>query len=228
MDKPRNRIRAAIWLTLLFILCTGRMAAMERSDSVPEVRKVLFIGDSMTGWLAERLEAYGKQNGFEVAAYVWDGSTIDKWADTPRLKRIVEAETPDAIFLSLGLNELFEARPSRFATGVKRITDSFGSVPYLWIGPPSWPGSDKGEILNRWLEEQLPEGSFFRSFELEIPRQGKRNPHPTREGSNRWMDAVAAWLPANAPFRFRSLDAPQGRQYLRGSTFVYRRMKEAL
>ena len=203
-------------------------AMIQHPDSTAAIKRVLFLGDSMTGWLAERLEAYGKQNGFEVATYIWDGSTIDKWGNSPRLKGIVDSESPDAVFLSLGLNELYEARPQRLAASLEKIKKALGDIPYLWIGPPSWPGSDKGDKLNSWLEEELPEGSFFRSMELKLPRQGKRNPHPTREGSNLWIDSVAKWIPDHSNLHFRSLDAPEGKQYMRGSTYVYRRMKDEL
>ena len=62
------------------------------------INKVLFIGDSMTGWMAERLNAYGDINGFEVATVIWDGSTIQKWAKSSKLPDIIEETAPDAIF----------------------------------------------------------------------------------------------------------------------------------
>ncbi len=59
---------------------------VEEADSTDSiVKNVLIIGDSMTGWMAERLNAYGQINGFDVATIVWDGSTISKWADSPNL-----------------------------------------------------------------------------------------------------------------------------------------------
>ncbi|MDE7403068.1 MAG: hypothetical protein K2M87_06625, partial [Muribaculaceae bacterium] len=115
------------------------------NDSRPEVHKVLFIGDSMTGWLSERLNAYGKQNGFEVATVVWDGSTIRKWGNSPRLTSIIEKQAPDAIFVSLGMNELFETNPSRLAPQLAAIKGAAGKVPIIWVGPPSWPGRGNGK-----------------------------------------------------------------------------------
>jgi len=153
-------------LIALLVLAVPCVSAQEKkADERPTVKKVLFIGDSMTGWLAERLNAYGKENGFEVATVVWDGSTIKKWGSSPRLTSIIEQQKPDAIFVSLGMNELFEAKPeTRLGTSLDAIKGAVGDVPLIWVGPPSWPGHNKGETLNDWLAGELGEGHFFRSF----------------------------------------------------------------
>lgn len=104
------------------------------------VKKVLFIGDSMTGWLSERLNAYGSSNGFEVATVVWDGSTIRKWAETPRLKQIVDQQNPYAVFVSLGMNELFEKNPdTRLKSSVDKIKKAIGDRKLVWVGPRHGP-----------------------------------------------------------------------------------------
>ncbi|MDE6393335.1 MAG: SGNH/GDSL hydrolase family protein [Muribaculaceae bacterium] len=136
-----------IFIVILSLLLPLLAAAQEaETDDRPVVRKVLFIGDSMTGWLAERLNAYGNENGFEVATVVWDGSTIRKWGSSPRLVSIIGQQDPDAIFISLGMNELFEADPEkRLRSSLDAITGAAGDIPVVWIGPPSWPGHDKGD-----------------------------------------------------------------------------------
>lgn len=216
-----------VLLALLFApLCH---AQADQADKRPVAKKILFIGDSMTGWLAERLGAYGKQNGFEVATVVWDGSTIRKWGSTPRLTSIIREQHPDAIFVSLGMNELFEANPeARLGTALDAIKGAAGDVPLIWVGPPSWPGHKKGETLNDWLAEELGEGHFFRSFDLTLPRQSRTNPHPTREGMIKWMDAAVAWVQADGAVRFPGIRKPSGEQMSRGKTFIYKRMKEKL
>lgn len=197
-------------------------------DRRPVADNVLFIGDSMTGWLSERLHAYGVQNGFEVSTVVWDGSTIKKWGSSPKLPSLVKTYEPDVIFVSLGMNELFEANPSRFGQSVEAIKAAAGDVPMIWVGPPSWPGHDKGEILNGWLAEEMGEGHFFSSFDLALPRQSKTNPHPTRKGMIEWMDAVVDWVQKDGAVRFISADKPAGDQMSRGKIFIYKRMKEKL
>lgn len=190
--------------------------------------KVLFIGDSMTGWLAERLNAYGEKNGFEVATVVWDGSTINKWGNTPKLAKIVKEQDPDVVFISLGMNELFENNPSRFKDEIDNIRAAIGNRKIVWVGPPTWPGYDKGKVLNDWLENELGESSFFRSSGLKLPRQSAKNPHPTRQGMVEWMDAIVKWLPEHSDANLNLEHKPEGAHMSRGKTFIYKRMKESL
>lgn len=193
------------------------------------IRKVLFIGDSMTGWMAERLNAYGQKNGFEVATIVWDGSTIRKWGASQKLASQIKAHDPDAVFVSLGLNELFEPNPeSRLGGSLKTILSAIGNRPYLWIGPPSWPGHKEGATFNRWMEEKLGSDRYFRSDALQLERQSKSNPHPSRDGIIKWMDEVVEWIPSNTDLNFESLEKPGGSEMSRGKVFIYKRMKENL
>lgn len=218
-------------ITFAFAASAARQAVAPREDgkSRPEVRKVLVIGDSMTGWLAERLNAYAKENGFTVSTVVWDGSTIRKWADSPRLSKIISDQAPDAIFVSLGMNELFEANPAtRLKGSVDKLKKAAGDTPLIWIGPPSWPGHNKGETLNTWLASEMGEGHFFRSFDLELPRQSARNPHPSREGMIKWMDAVMKWLEKDGAVELPGYAVPTKEKMSRPASFTYKRMKETL
>lgn len=206
-------------------------AATNATAQTPEkeIRKVLFIGDSMTGWMAERLNAYGMKDGFEVATIVWDGSTIKKWASSPRLATIIKQQKPDAVFISLGMNELFTPNPEQSLGGyLKKIKEAIGNTPYLWIGPPSWPGHNKGAALNNWLEKELGSDHYFCSSALQLPRQSKTNPHPTKEGICKWMDDVVKWIPQHTSLDFPSLAEPAAGAMSRGKTFIYKRMKETL
>lgn len=203
--------------------------ASEVEDVKPVAKKILFMGDSMTGWLAERLEAYGKHNGFEVATVVWDGSTINKWGKAPRLHTIVKEQKPDAIFVSLGMNDLFETNPeSKYRASIDAIKGVAGDVPVIWVGPPSWPGHNKGSVMNNWLAEEMGQGHYFNSFGLTLPRQSKSNPHPTRAGMISWMDHVVSWLEKDGAVALPGYAKPTGEQMTRGKTFIYKRMKENL
>lgn len=224
--------KIANWLVLLMLAMAVDAAATvpaSETNEKKEIKKVLFIGDSMTGWMAERLEAYGIQNGFEVSTVLWDGSTIAKWGTGNRVQKQIERYQPDAVFISLGMNELLERNPeSRLSTYVANIRKQLGDIPYLWIGPPSWPGKGSGEKLNEWLEEKLPKGHYYCSSSLTLARQSKTNPHPTKDAIRIWMDKVAAFIETNDLMPFKSLDKPTGVQMKRGKVFVYKRMKETL
>ena len=218
-------------LSLLIIMLSGAVASAEEhldADQKP-VKKILFIGDSMTGWLSERLNAYGEKNGFEVQTVVWDGSTIKKWASSPRLAEIIKKDNPDAVFVSLGMNELFEANPERqLKPSVEKIKHAVGDRRLLWVGPPSWPGYDKGKVLDDWLRREVGERNYFPSLGLKIPRQSKKNPHPTRTGMIEWMDTVVNWLPQHSDIRLITDTHPGASEMSRGKSFVYKRMKETL
>jgi hypothetical protein len=214
---------------------TDSIAAATDSVALPDtaahkyVRKVLFLGDSMTGWMGERLNAYGDINGFEVATVVWDGSTIAKWASTRTLGKLIEEQAPDAILVCLGMNDMFEQRPeTRLKNKTETLIDAFGDTPFLWIGPPSWPGHSEGEAFNAWMESELGDRRYFKSFDLPLPRQSKSNPHPTRAGIESWMDEVVEWIPGNSDLDFESLTPPPPGKVSRGKTFIYKRMKEQL
>ena len=109
---------------------------VEEADSTDSiVKNVLIIGDSMTGWMAERLNAYGQINGFDVATIVWDGSTISKWADSPNLSKILEQQKPDAVIVCTGMNELFEPNPQvKLKNSVEKLKQEFAPYRLLWIG----------------------------------------------------------------------------------------------
>lgn len=218
-------------LIFLCLLTSGVMTNAETQTAKNEkpVKKILMIGDSMTGWLAERLNSYGKENGFEVATVVWDGSTIKKWGSTKRFSSIIHEQNPDAVFVSLGMNELFEANPeARLKGSLSNILDAIGNRPVVWVGPPSWPGHSQGEIFNNWLEKELGSDSYFRSDKLKLPRQSATNPHPTREGMVKWMDAVMEWIPEHAALTLPGVKKPTETQMSRGKYFIYKRMKEQL
>lgn len=201
----------------------------QSAESAKPIRKILFIGDSMTGWMAERLNAYGENNNFEVATIVWDGSTISKWATSQGLQKYIAEEKPDAIILSLGMNEMFERNPkTNLDAKTDKIINSFGDIPFLWIGPPSWPGHSEGEIFDSWMAQKLGPDRYFSSLKLSLPRQSANNPHPTRKGIEDWIEAVVEWIPENSCLQFESLDAPGKGKFSRGKTFIYKKMKEAL
>lgn len=229
-------------LMLLLIVATGSSGVYAvkvniQQNSVREsgkyeskpIKKVLFIGDSMTGWLSERLNAYGEMNGFAVATVVWDGSTIKKWGSTSRLSEIIAAQNPDAVFISLGLNELFAPNPQNtVGTYTDNVLSAVGDIPLLWIGPPSWPGHAKGEKMDAWLASKMGPGRYFSSFNMSLPRQSKTNPHPTKEGCAQWMDEVVEWIPGNTQLHFGTLKKPAHNVMTRGKSFTYKRMKESL
>ncbi len=129
------------------------------------------------------------------------------------------------------MNELLERNPqARLASSIASLKQSIDNIPFVWIGPLEWPGKGKGETLVSWLSgnvEAAPNGHFFNASDLEIPRQSKTNPHPTREGSSLMVDKIVEWLPTTG-LNFKSLNTPKGAQMKRGKVFIYRCMNQPL
>lgn len=211
---------------LRLIALTVALLCGAAANAGDNVKQVLFVGDSMTGWLADRLNAYGQVNGFNVVAQTWDGSTIKKWANSPLLGELIAKYKPDVVFISLGLNELLEPNPAkRLGPSLEKIKHALGNVPYIWIGPPTWPRKKGGNILNDWLAQNLAPGHYFNSFSLTLPRQSATNPHPTRDGMIKWIDAVMQWMPDHATVQLPGYTNPGKGKMARPKVFLHKRMK---
>lgn len=232
--KPRQRqimkrTHSIFIMAVIMMIAAGFHHTVSAQAKPGNIKKVLYIGDSMTGWLSERLNAYGAENGFAVSTVVWDGSTIRKWGNSTKLKSIIDREKPDAVFISLGLNELLEPNPEkRLARNVDNILKAVGNRRLVWIGPPSWPGKGKGEKLVGWLSKKLGPTQFFNSSSLTLSRQSKTNPHPTRAAVITWTDSIVGWLKSNQSLPFASLNKPVKTKMLRGKSFTYLRMRDKL
>lgn len=211
------------------LLLAGVLSLSAYADS--KVKNVLFIGDSQTGWMGERLTAYGAENGFDVATITWDGATPQKWAKSGKLPGFISAYRPDVVFINLGMNALLERNPqAALGSAMAAIKAAIGNRPFVWIGPLEWPGKGKGETLVNWLEhnvESAPNGHFYNASNEKLPRQSKTNPHPTREGASLLVDHVVSWLPSTG-INFPSLRKPVKEQMKRGKVFIYKRMNQSL
>lgn len=223
--------RQALRETLLMVaLLIAGVLPLCASSGTP-VRNILFIGDSQTGWMGERLTAYGAENGFEVATITWDGATPQKWAKSGKLPGFIAKYKPDVVFINLGMNALLERNPqATLGSSMETIKKAIGDLPFVWIGPLEWPGKGKGETLVNWLHknvESSANGHFYNASNEQLPRQSKTNPHPTREGAATLIDHVVNWLPSTG-ITFPSLRKPSAEQMKRGKVFIYRRMNQSL
>ncbi len=223
-----RRLSIAMSVIMLLATFSFRMSAETAKKAKPTVKKVLFMGDSMTGWLAERMAAWGEANGFEVAVVVWDGATVGKMANSEGLKNLLETEKPDAVFISLGMNNYSSANPEQaMGEDFKKLIRLLGNGKLLWIGPPSWPSSKYKDTFTPWISTKLRPGYFFDSSHLELPRQSATNPHPTREGMNRWIDAIVEWMPGNSKIAMPANMKAPAKTSVRPKKYIYKRMKES-
>lgn len=154
------------------------------------VRSVLIFGDSMTILVANRMAAYGKQNGYSVSSVTWDSSTSVGWSGCDTLENFIERYHPDFIMVTLGSNELFLQNFDARRPYVEKLVNKIGKIPFVWIGPPNWK-EDKG--YNDMMENTLPAGTYFRTGEMDLPR-GPDHIHPTPAGGVTWTDSIMRWI----------------------------------
>ncbi|MBD5361123.1 MAG: hypothetical protein HDR87_10520 [Bacteroides sp.] len=175
---------------------SDRSDQSDLTDEQPQ--RFLIFGDSMTPNLARRLADYAGANGhIAVHSVNWDSSNSISWAESDRLEEFIAKYEPTFIIVCLGSNESFLRDPSIRVDKINRIIEKFNGRPYLWIGPPSFGSQGP---YNEMLARTLGEKNFFRSDTLDLER-GDDHIHPIQSGSNKWMDAVMAWLPRSAhPF----------------------------
>lgn len=155
---------------------------------------LLLIGDSMTLNLAYRLTQYAKQNGHTFHSVNWDSSNTKIWAESDTLQHFINLYGATYIFISLGSNELYLAKPEGHRKYVDSILAKIGNLPYVWIGPPNWK-EDAG--INDMIESACVPGGFFRSAGMTFERK-KDKIHPTRKASALWIDSIARWMPRSA------------------------------
>lgn len=168
---------------------------------------ILFIGDSMVEGLSPRLAAYTNASGIKLYTLIWYGSTTVTWAESHRLRTLVERRKPDCVIICLGGNELFVRNASERRNCVKSILADADTVPTVWIGPPNWK-PDTG--INDAIEAEIGESRFFRSAGLTLQRKSD-GAHPTAAASAVWMDSIVVWL-SRRPLRPVVFNKPQ-RQY---------------
>ncbi|MDE6812189.1 MAG: SGNH/GDSL hydrolase family protein [Muribaculaceae bacterium] len=232
MKKIRKGFRSSVngIRQLLFVMVSVLMVFPAMAEQ-PVVKKIFIFGDSMTGWMAERLQAYGEKNGFVVDALIWDGATMKKYADSSAaLAKQISAARPDAVFVCLGLNEMASPNPEKQLGGyLQKILTTIGDYPVIWIGPCSWPGHpDWGPVFDKWLSGRLGSAHYFNSLDLKLTRQGKTNPHPDRKGINIWTDDIIKWIESGeAAVRLPGYAVP-AKEFSRPKVFIYRKMKAPL
>lgn len=178
--------------------------AVALKKEVPDTAKqrFLLIGDSMLEGLMRRLDDYCAENGHKSNAVIWYGSCSLQWGQCDTLKHFIAQYKPTYIWISLGANELnvdhVERRDTCIAHILKQIPDS---IPYAWVGPPSWR-KDNGIVA--LIKKHVGEDRYFNSARLKYDRL-KDGAHPTYASAAKWMDSVAVWIQDSSAYRVKLL-----------------------
>lgn len=154
-------------------------------------QRILFFGDSMIEGLSRKMSDYAVENGHHCQSVCWYNSTTKTWSQTDTLAHFIRSFKPTFVAICLCSNELFvndvETKRKQY---IANIISTIGSVPYVWISPPSWR-RDTG--INAAIQEAVGPKRYFDSARLSF-RRGKDKVHPVYSSSAQWMDSIAHWM----------------------------------
>ncbi|MDE7414240.1 MAG: SGNH/GDSL hydrolase family protein [Muribaculaceae bacterium] len=153
-------------------------------------QKILFIGDSMVGFLGKPFESYALCNGHEIESVTWASSTTRHWAETDTLQHFLRKYDPTYVVICLGSNEIFTKNTDQRREWVKTIEKKLGGLPYVWISPPNWK---EVYTFTDMLCDAVGKDRYFDSTHLKLDR-GPDHAHPTHPAAAIWMDTVASWM----------------------------------
>lgn len=153
-------------------------------------QKILLTGDSMSeGLLFPFMDTCKKYKHKFVCIPVYSSTTMS-FANSNKMKELVNKYNPTYVILTLGSNELFIRGIEKRDEFVKKIISQVGDRKLIWIGPPNWK-DDTG--INDLIIKNMGKGKFFdsRNIKLERARDGA---HPTFKAARVWADTIFRWL----------------------------------
>ena len=178
-------------LTLCGMTATAQDNNVDESDSIH--KRVLIFGDSTLDGVARRFADYARENNFSLYSAVWYGATVNDWAWTTELPRLMKSVNPNYVIISLGTNDLGYHDLSARAKAVREIVHEVGNVPFVWIGPISLKVIKKDPGVAAMIRENVGADRFYDSYHLKLARLGD-GIHPTFAASATWVDSVARWM----------------------------------
>lgn len=172
-------------------------------------KTILLFGDSMVDGVREFFKKYCKFNNHKFYYFAWTSSTTSAWANSNKLKTLLEKYDPDYVFIMLGSNELLATDLKKREKYISDILEQLEGVNYVWIGPPNWK-EDNG--LNSTIEKVAGKQNFYpsKNIFLNPPLKYKRSgdkKHPNFEGYKAWTDSIASWVMTTSKYPIK-LDKP--------------------
>lgn len=191
-------------LFLSFIVATQVMRAVtisETEENSGGAQRILLIGDSMLDGLARRFQDYADANGHYLRTVIWYGSTSKHWATTKDLAYHISQEHPTLIIMSLGTNEIGYHDYKTREGYVRKMVETFGDIPFIWIGPVSHPRVKDGG-MGAAIERVVGKEHFFDCTTIKMARM-KDGVHPTFQAHAMLVDKIAEWINrADSPYSF--------------------------
>gem|GEM_PF-745894 len=182
-------------------LASGSATPAERAPSAaappppPAGTKVLHVGDSFAGALGIPLGKLLEGAGVRSVLKHKDSSYLTTWAWEPDLAREIWRYNPDLVVVTLGANELAIADPAQREKTVRKIVDTIGKRPCLWIAIPLWSERNNGllDVIRSSVSPCIYYDTNQRLDTLHMPRIHD-GIHPTQEARRAWAEAVFDYL----------------------------------
>jgi hypothetical protein len=168
------------------------------SRTMPRGTKVLHIGDSFAGALGKPLGELFEAAGMRSVLKHTDSSYLTDWAWDGNLQKYVWKYNPDLVMVTLGANELEIVKPELREKTVKKIVETIGDKPCVWVAIPLWDGPKNG-LLDVIKQSSAPcvymdTNTLFDTSKMARISDGI---HPTTEARAVWAKDVFDWLLAH-------------------------------
>lgn len=163
--------------------------------ALPKGTTVLHVGDSFAGALGLDLNRQLDAVGIKGVLKYQTSSYIVTWAWGKELGQHLANYHPDLVLVTLGANELEIPDPHQRVKAIRRIVDTIGQRPCVWIGPPLWQGA-RPDLLEVVREEVRPCLYLDSTAQLPDLQRARDGIHPSSSARLRWAKQVMKWLAA--------------------------------
>jgi lysophospholipase L1-like esterase len=197
------------WLYAGLLLMAG--VGVIKLSTGPRLRpglRVLLIGDSLAVGMAPHFQALAKEAKVQFQSLALQGTRIDQWAQSAKLKEKLQTFRPELVLISLGTNDEYltgdaVARQRPYLEQLLNLFQQYtldgeyhvGPEWVVWIGPPTLPKATNGIVgmIRDAAGGLLTRFYYYPSDRLQIPR-GPDKIHPTARGYAGWAGAIWHWL----------------------------------
>ena len=155
-------------------------------------KTVLQTGDSMVGGgLCRALQPRFAAEGTKFVRDVWESGSIEDFADSDRLPKLLARHDPDLVLLTMGANDVGGNVTDYLGKKIDKIvamTQKKGPRDCIWLGPPKWRVNGKPVV--EMIKAHIGPCTFFDATDIEMQRKPDKV-HPDEKGGDQW--AVAFW-----------------------------------
>ncbi len=163
---------------------------------LPAGTTVLHVGDSFAGALGLPLNKRLREAGIRGVLQFETASYIPGWAAGDKLRGYLNRYSPDLVLVTLGANELEIVQPEQRIRNIRKLIDTIGKRPCVWIATPLWDGAKNG-LMEIIRQNAAP--CLYMDTNALIPSMPRVSDgiHPTLSAREDWANVVMSWLEAH-------------------------------